>query len=69
MDTDDFDAPLDVWSFKALERLQVHEARTQADLGSCVVRTCAGATNRAERDPSRQARAVTAKPPAQALPR
>lgn len=30
-----FDEPFDVHSFRALERLKVHEARTDADLGSC----------------------------------
>lgn len=30
----DDDEPLDVWSFRALERLKVHEARTEADLWS-----------------------------------
>lgn len=29
---------LDVWSFRQAERLKVHEARTDADLHSCVVR-------------------------------
>ena len=30
--------PLDVWRFRALERLKVHEARTAAELCSAVVR-------------------------------
>ena len=29
--------PLDVWSFRATERLKVHEARTEADCSSAVV--------------------------------
>ena len=33
----DDDAPLDVYSFRALERLAVHEARTEADTWSMVV--------------------------------
>ena len=28
------DDPVDVWSFRATERLKVHEARTQSDLES-----------------------------------
>lgn len=36
---DDFEQPVDVWSFRARERLAVHEARTAAELGSRVVRS------------------------------
>ena len=30
----DLDGPVDVWSFRARERLQVHIDRTEADCGS-----------------------------------
>lgn len=33
-----YEAPLDVWSFRAAERLKVHEARTEADTMSGVHR-------------------------------
>ena len=43
---DDLEQPLDVWTFRATERLKVHEARTLADNESGVVRGSVRTTTR-----------------------